>query len=122
MPVQVARQAAAREALLCAEQLAALQGRAVTITLPSATTARDLSPSRPASRTTHRNVARNNLYDSNVAPRAVRRVDCGGAVATPAPSRVGRDLQHFYNGPGGGGRRGRWPFVVACKIKSTYYK
>ena len=62
MPVQVARQAAAREALLCAEQLAALQGRAVTITLPSATTARDLSPSRPTLRTTRRNVARNNLY------------------------------------------------------------
>ena len=33
----------------------------IVVTLPSATTARDLSPSRPARKSAHRNVASNNL-------------------------------------------------------------
>ena len=92
MPVQVARQAAAREALLCAEQLAALQGRAVTITLPSATTARDLRLAKPHDlvNDTPKNVARNNLYDSNGASRCERRVGRSTGppcVATPHAGR-----------------------------------
>ena len=33
----------------------------IIVTLPNATTARDLSPSRPTRKTAHRNVASNNL-------------------------------------------------------------
>ena len=64
---QVARQAAAHHALLCAEHLisCALHRpdlcEQIVVTLPNATTARDLSPSRPARKSAHRNVASNNL-------------------------------------------------------------
>ena len=64
---QVARHGAAEQALLCAEHLISQAARRpdlcepIIATLPNATTARDLSPSRPARKTTHRNVASNNL-------------------------------------------------------------
>jgi hypothetical protein len=64
---QVARQAAARQALLCAEHLSSCAlhrpdlCEPIVVTLPNATTARDLSPSRPARKSAHRNVARNNF-------------------------------------------------------------
>ena len=61
---QVAMQVAASRALLYAAQLRR-RGRQVTITLPSATTARDLRPACPGEtrpRTTHRDIARNNSY------------------------------------------------------------
>ena len=60
-------QAAARQALLCAEHLASCaQHRPdlcepIFIELPSATTAKDLSPSRPARKSAHQNIAGNNL-------------------------------------------------------------
>ena len=53
---QVARQAAAQQALLCAEHLTSCAlhrpdlCEPIVVTLPNATTARDLSPSRPARR------------------------------------------------------------------------
>ena len=64
---QVARQGAAEQALLCAEHLISEASRRpdlcepIIATLPNATTARDLSPSRPARKAAHRNVASNNL-------------------------------------------------------------
>ena len=64
---QVARQAAAHHALLCAEHLISCAMHRpdlceqIAVTLPNATTARDLSPSRPARKSAHRNVASNNL-------------------------------------------------------------
>ena len=64
---QVARQAAAQQALLCAEHLTSCAlhrpdlCEPIVVTLPNATTARDLSPSRPARKSAHRNVARNNF-------------------------------------------------------------
>ena len=64
---QVARQAAAHHALLCAEHLISCAMHRpdlceqIVVTLPNATTARDLSPSRPARKSAHRNVASNNL-------------------------------------------------------------
>ena len=61
---QVAMQVAAGRALLYAAQLRR-KGRRVTITLPSATTARDLQPACPGEtrpRTSHRDIARNNSY------------------------------------------------------------
>ena len=59
---QVAMQVAAGRALLYAAQLRR-KGRRVTISLPSATTARDLQPARPGEarpRTSHRDIASNN--------------------------------------------------------------
>ena len=59
---QVAMQVAADRALLYAAQLRR-KGRRVTISLPSATTARDLQPARPGEarpRTSHRDIASNN--------------------------------------------------------------
>ena len=64
---QVARQAAAQQALLCAEHLSSCAlhrpdlCEPIVVTLPNATTARDLSPSRPARKSAHRNVASNNF-------------------------------------------------------------
>ena len=64
---QVARQAAAQQALLCAEHLTSCAlhrpdlCEPIVVTLPNATTARDLSPSRPVRKSAHRNVASNNL-------------------------------------------------------------
>ena len=57
-------QVAASRALLYAAQLRR-KGRRVTITLPSATTARDLQSACPGEtrpRTSHRDIARNNSY------------------------------------------------------------
>ena len=59
---QVAMQVAAGKALCYAKQLRR-EGRQVTISLPSATTARDLQPARPGEarpRTSHRDIASNN--------------------------------------------------------------
>ena len=59
---QVAMQVAAGKALCYAEQLRR-KGRRVTISLPSATTARDLQPTRPGEtrpKTSHRDIASNN--------------------------------------------------------------
>ena len=64
---QVARQAAAQQALLFAEHLTSCAlhrpdlCEPIVVALPNATTARDLSPSHPARRSAHRNVASNNL-------------------------------------------------------------
>ena len=64
---QVARQAAAQQALLCAEHLTSCAlhrpdlCELIIVTLPNATTARDLSPSRPARKSAHRKIASNNL-------------------------------------------------------------
>ena len=60
---QVAMQVAAGRALHYAGQLVRRRGKRVTISLPSATTARDLQPTRPGdtrSNTSHRDIARNN--------------------------------------------------------------
>ena len=56
-------QMAAGRALHYAGQLVRRRGKHVTISLPSATTARDLQPARPGetrSKTSHRDIARNN--------------------------------------------------------------
>ena len=56
-------QVAAGRALHYAGQLVRRRGKRVTISLPSATTARDLQPTRPGdtrSNTSHRDIARNN--------------------------------------------------------------
>ena len=56
-------QMAAGRALHYAGQLVRRRGKHVTISLPSATTARDLQPARPGdtrSNTSHRDIARNN--------------------------------------------------------------
>ena len=64
---QVARQAATQQALLCAENLTSCAlhrpdlCELIIVTLPNATTARDLSPSRPARKSAHRKIASNNL-------------------------------------------------------------
>ena len=59
---QVAMQVAAGKALHYAEQLRR-RGKRVTISIPNATTARDLQPTRPGEtrpKTSHRDIARNN--------------------------------------------------------------
>eukprot|EP00964_Phaeocystis_antarctica_P023633 scaffold13199_cov59-Phaeocystis_antarctica.AAC.2 len=77
---QVARQAAAHQALLCAEHLTLCASHRpdlcepIIITLPNATTARGLSPSRPTGKSAHRNVASNNL-------RRLQRKQAGVSVA-----------------------------------------
>ena len=61
---QVAMQVAAGRALHYASQLRR-KGKRVTISLPSATTARDLRPTRPGEtrpKTSHRDIARNNSH------------------------------------------------------------
>ena len=60
---QVAMQVAAGKALHYAGQLVRRRGRRVVISLSSATTARDLQPTRPGearTNTSHRDIARNN--------------------------------------------------------------
>ena len=81
---QVAMQVAVGKALCYAGQLRQ-EGRRVTVSLPSATTARDLRPTRPGEarpRTSHRDIASNNSrklqqlgaqVEINVDTRPLRR-------------------------------------------------
>ena len=88
---QVAMQVAAEKALLYAAQLRS-KGRSVTISLPSATTARDLRPTRQGEtrpRTSHRHIAsRNSLKLQQLGTQVRINVD-----TSATPPRLQQDAE-----------------------------
>ena len=85
-------QMAAGRALHYAGQLVRRRGKHVTISLPSATTARDLQPARPGdtrSNTSHRDIARNNsLKLQQLGTHVTINVD-----ATTTPQRLRQEAE-----------------------------